>query len=75
MKTRSSTAYEKNNQPYTVDIDFDEASAAWNQNKKKLANGMYSYICIGLTKQGKSCNRKRLDNCEFCRIHRKLNTK
>ena len=28
---------------YDVDIDFDEASKAWLQNKKKLGNGCYSY--------------------------------
>lgn len=27
-----------------VNIDFDEASGAWNANKKKLGNGMYKYI-------------------------------
>ena len=26
-------------------IDFDEASRAWNQNKKKIDNGCYIYIC------------------------------
>ena len=72
MKTRSVTAYENSNPPYSVNIDFDESSAAWKQNKKKQANGMYSYICVGLNKQGNPCKRKPLDNCEFCRLHKKL---
>ena len=28
---------------YGVDIDFDEASKAWLQNKKKTGNGCYTY--------------------------------
>jgi hypothetical protein len=26
-----------------IDIDFDEASKAWNKNKIKLGNGCYQY--------------------------------
>jgi hypothetical protein len=29
---------------YEVNIDFDEASAAWKANKKSLGNGCYKYI-------------------------------
>lgn len=28
---------------YEVDIDFDEASKAWRQNKISLGNGTYDY--------------------------------
>lgn len=28
---------------YDVDIDFDEASKAWLQNKKKTGDGCYTY--------------------------------
>lgn len=38
---------------YCVDINFDEASKAWMRNKKKLGNGVYSYIC-GTKKRTKS---------------------
>jgi hypothetical protein len=27
-----------------VNIDFDEASKAWNSNKRKLGNGTYEYV-------------------------------
>jgi len=39
MKTRSQTK----RVTYVVDIDFDEASKAWNANKIKLSDGMYEY--------------------------------
>ena len=39
MKTRSQTK----RVTYSVDIDFDEASNAWNSNKIKLTDGMYKY--------------------------------
>jgi len=29
---------------YEVNIDFDEANAAWKANKKKLPNGCYQYV-------------------------------
>jgi hypothetical protein len=31
---------------------FDESSAAWNQNKKKLGNGMYAYRTRSTTRIG-----------------------
>ena len=74
MKTRSQTMKEMNqNPPYTVEIDFDEASAAWKLNKKSQGNGTYTYKCMATTKQGNSCNRKPLNECNFCKLHRKLN--
>ena len=69
MKTRSQTTQLP---PYTVEIDFDEASRSWKQNKKSQGNGTYTYKCVGLTKQGNSCNRKPLNECDFCKLHRKL---
>jgi len=54
MKTRSQTRKEEievvelveenTKSIYSVDIDFDEASRAWNANKKRLPNGEYRYI-------------------------------
>lgn len=26
-------------------IDFDESSKAWNENKRRLGNGTYEYLC------------------------------
>ena len=28
---------------YSVDIDFEEASQSWMENKRKMGNGMYKY--------------------------------
>ena len=68
MNTRSQTKYD-NNALYEVNIDFDEASTAWRANKKYVNNGTFKYICCGLTKTGNKCNRKPLENSEYCKIH------
>ena len=70
MNTRSQTKY-INNALYEVNIDFDEASSAWRTNKKQMSNGMFKYICCGITKTGSKCNRQPLQNSEFCKIHNK----
>jgi hypothetical protein len=58
---------------YEVNINFDEASEAWRANKKHTGNGMYKYICCGITKTGKKCNRQPLSNYDYCKIHMKKN--
>ena len=52
-------------------FDFDEAHDAWMENKRKLANGMYKYICCGITKMGKKCVRTPEKDSDTCAIHRK----
>ena len=47
MKTRSQTMYEKS-ALYTVDIDFDNASKAWRQNKKQDGQGQFKYVCAAV---------------------------
>lgn len=54
-----------------VIIDFDEASKAWNSNKKKLDNGCYQYFCKSLTKSGDKCNNTSITGSEYCFIHSK----
>ena len=49
-----------------VEIDFDEASRAWNANKKKVGNGMYIYVCGTKLKNGKHCQ-----NSQACHLHKK----
>ena len=70
MNTRSQTIYEKH-ALYEVDIDFDEASAAWRANKKQTSNGMFKYICCGITKTGNKCARQPLQKSEYCKTHTK----
>jgi hypothetical protein len=38
-----------------MDIDFDEASAAWRANKRHLGNGMFAYMCAYVHSNGKLC--------------------
>ena len=44
---------------------FDDASAAWNQNKKKIGNGVYEYIDKRTTRN----NKKKIDNVVTTWIH------
>jgi hypothetical protein len=70
MKTRSQSSVET---LIETEIDFDEASLAWNKNKKKLGNGCYEYKktavyskrrtvisnihCYKCLNEGKKCNK------------------
>lgn len=44
---------------YVVNIDFDEASAAWRSNKKVVGQGHFTYICASTTKTEKKCMREK----------------
>ena len=57
-------------EPFSVDIDFDEANQAWRENKKSLGNGFYTYICCA-DKNGKKCGTKCIQWQQYCRIHNK----
>jgi len=73
MQTRSSTRYleeeKKANQTYEVNIDFDEASAAWKANKKSTGGGCYKYVCEYRNKNNKKCNRNPIPGENFCCKH------
>ena len=56
---------------YKVYIDFDEASRAWNLNKKRVGQS-YVYICGCLTKKGSNCLNKRYKDLDYCYIHRNV---
>ena len=43
MVTRSQSKNVKRPNYMEVDIDFDEATKAWNKNKIKIGNGCYRY--------------------------------
>jgi hypothetical protein len=48
---------------FDVNIDFDEASAAWHANKKSMGNGTYKYLCNALNSStGKTCKRVTCKN-------------
>ncbi|NDA90119.1 MAG: hypothetical protein EBY20_04325 [Alphaproteobacteria bacterium] len=60
---------EQNAFEYEVNIDFDEASAAWKANKKSTGGGCYKYICEHRNKNNKKCRRNPIPGCEFCSKH------
>jgi hypothetical protein len=64
------------NQKYSVNIDFDDASESWKENKISIGNGMYKYKtnsiytqCIMILKDGSDCNLRRKKGSSFCRKH------
>ena len=56
-------------------INFDEASEAWKQNKKSIGNGMYKYICQAVNTNKSLCCKSVYKDSEFCWIHRSKNNK
>jgi hypothetical protein len=68
MKTRSQvkTAI------YEVNIDFDEASEEWKNNKKYMGNGTYKYVCARRGKNNNMCISRCLTGEIFCKTHFKM---
>jgi len=56
---------------YPINIDFENSSLEWMQNKKKNENGTYNYICNKKCKNGNICSRKVWLHSIFCKIHLK----
>ena len=56
---------------FEVNIDFDDASACWRQNKKSIGNGSYKYICPFLKKDDVNCGNTCYKNSRYCWAHRK----
>jgi hypothetical protein len=52
-----------------VNIDFDEASAAWRANKKSTGNGCYKYICEHKNKKNIKCGNNPVLGVNFCSRH------
>lgn len=74
MQTRSQS---KANQiiEYEVNIDFDDASSCWHQNKKSIGNGSYKYICTILKKDQTMCGNICYKQLSCCWVHRKCGNK
>ncbi len=53
-------------------IDFDAASTAWMENKRKIGNGCYKYRCTATTKKGEPCKCKPTQHSEYCHRHQHL---
>ena len=73
MQTRSHTKLSENQETVVleleVNIDFDDASNAWKQNKKYMGNGTYKYICPNIKKDGKTCGKSCYKNSDLCWHH------
>ena len=57
---------------YKVDIDFDEASLVWRNNKLNIACCNFVYICPFI-KDGKKCGRTPYNGKHYCTSHRNCN--
>jgi|TARA_B110000967_G_C18811965_1_gene524105 hypothetical protein len=54
---------------FDVNIDFDGASQAWNQNKKRDGQ-MYSYVCgEKCSSTGRPCQKVPSRGSDSCRLH------
>lgn len=71
MKTRSQTKAAIKASIHTVNIDFDEASAAWRANKQSIGSGSYRYVCCQvIASSGRRCGVKCAPgSVDFCRRH------
>lgn len=68
-KDPSSDIYEVKFVELEVNINFDEASAAWKSNKRSTGNGTYKYVCQGVSKTGVKCSREPVLFCDYCKRH------
>lgn len=75
VKTRSQTAKEKDTDLFEVNIDFDEASRMWKENKWELGGGTYRYRCLKEGRNGAKCISKCLPGEDFCKTHLKFKNK
>jgi len=72
MRTRSQTKKIATVRPeLEVNIDFDEASRAWKENKISIGNGSYKYVCCKRTITNQICSKKCLPGQDYCSIHYK----
>lgn len=52
-------------------IDFDEASRAWRENKVAIGNGEFRYKCCFISTTNIKCENKCLTNLDVCKTHKK----
>ena len=75
MQTRSQTKAQSIPESlciYETNIDFDEASMMWKQNKKSIGNGSYKYICCyKMSSLGPVCGKNRTTDTQYCKLHSK----
>lgn len=64
---------EEENTPYSVEIDFEEASGEWLKNKKKRPNGFYVYRCAHWSKTHNRYCKCKVFNDGLCKYHLRSN--
>jgi hypothetical protein len=60
---------QKKNPPFEVNINFDEASSVWRQNKKLQRSGTFTYVCGTQLKNGSYCQNPVYQNIN-CHLHK-----
>ena len=62
----SSSDYDPN-EPYSVDIDFDEAATSWRANKRSTGNGCFKYVKNAF-QEPKNTGRANTENTHSMRL-------
>jgi len=81
VKTRSQIKKENENNNnkekklFEVNIDFDESSRMWRENKWDLGGGTYRYRCLKEGRNGSKCISKCLPGEQYCKTHIKFKNK
>lgn len=57
---------------YKVEIDFDEASKVWRQNKIQVGKSEFKYCCGVLKKNGKPCQTTCKSDWHPCKLHNNI---
>jgi hypothetical protein len=57
---------------YEVNIDFDDASNHWRENKKSIGNGCFVYRCARLGIHNNRCILRCLPGEDYCATHLKM---
>lgn len=54
---------------YDNDIDFEDASNCWKENKRVLGGGCYKYLCAKIGINNNRCISKCLPGGIYCKTH------
>ena len=60
---------------YNINIDFDDSSKAWRENKLSIGNGNFRYLCKKRGRNNNLCIKNCLKGEEYCYIHSNMSKK
>jgi hypothetical protein len=60
------------NEPFKVNINFDDSSKHWRENKTHIGNGVYVYICTRINERNDRCILRCLPEEKYCKTHLKM---